>query len=101
MKQHIRQTYFQAYLWQDASFANQISMTPEEHGYVEDEIRQLRALIVSESKLPNDIPVACNFLKCVTENVCPCSVKQTGCCQFYECEGARGCRNPANTQSSN
>ena len=101
MKQHIRRAYFQAYLWQHALFVDQILLIPEEYGYVEDEIGQFKPLIMSAPKLPNDFPVPYNRLKCARENVCLCRVKQVACCQFYKCEGARGCRNPANTQSSN
>ena len=49
MKLHIRRAQFQAYLWNHASFVDQISLIPEEYGNVEDEIGQLRPLIVSAS----------------------------------------------------
>ena len=101
MKQHIPRAYFQGYLSQHVCFVDQISLIAEEYGYVEDELGQLRPLIMSASKLPNDFPVPCNCLKCVRENVCPCHGKQVACCQFCKCKGAKGCRNPANIQSSN
>ena len=50
-------------------------------------------------KLPNDFPVPRNCSKCARENVCQHCVKQVACCQFCKCEGVRGCRSPANTQS--
>ena len=49
MKLHIRRAYFQAYFWKHASFVDQISLIPEEYGNLEDEIGQLRPLIVSAS----------------------------------------------------
>ena len=58
MKQHILYAYFQAFLWQHASFVDQISLISEEYGYVEDEKEQLRPFRVSASKLPNDFPVS-------------------------------------------
>ena len=97
MMQHIWRAYFQAYLWQHASFVDQISLIPEEYGYVEDEKGHLRPLIMSASKLPNDFLVPCNCLKCARENVCQCHVKQVACCHFCKYEAARGCRNPTNT----
>ena len=88
MKQHIWCAYFQAYLWQYASFIDQTSLIPEEYGYVEDEIGQSSLLIVSASRLPNDFPVSYNCLKCARENgLLP--VLQVWRCQSY--------RNPANT----
>ena len=49
MKLHIWCAYFQAYFWKHASFVDQISLIPEEYGNLEDEIGQLRPLIVSAS----------------------------------------------------
>ena len=49
MKLNIRRAYFQAYFWKHASFVDQISLIPEEYGNLEDEIGQLRPLIVSAS----------------------------------------------------
>ena len=63
----------------------------------EDENGQLQPLIVNESKFPGDFPMPCNCLKCTKANMCPCRVKQVACCQFCKCEGARDCRNQANT----
>lgn len=63
IKQHIRCACFQTFLWQHASFVDQITLTPQKYGYVDDEIGQLRVLIESATK----------FL--VSGNVCPCRVK--------------------------
>ena len=70
MKLHIQRAYFQAYLWKRASFADQISLIPEEYGNVEDEIGQLRPLIVSASNFQMiflcHAAVSCS---CARENV--------------------------------
>ena len=45
------------HMWQHAPFVNQISLIPEEYGYVVDKIGQLRPLIMSASKLRDNFPV--------------------------------------------
>ena len=93
IRQHIRRSYLQSYIWLHAAFDSNIVIEPLEFGYKLDVKGLLVAEILSQPSLPDDFPEPCNCIKCARVNVCPRRIKNLPCCQFCKCKAGEQCNN--------
>ena len=91
IRQPIKQTHLQYYLWFHLSFTADVKLNPLEYGYVEDDNEHLILLIISGNHIPGNFSLPCNCLKRARANACSCRIKQIAC---YKCEAAEPCKNP-------
>ena len=72
---HIKRAFLQCYRWLQSPFVKNIDLEHMDYGYIIDEDEHLLPEITRRDVTPDDIPLACNCIKCTKSTVCPCRVR--------------------------